>query len=106
MTPEQLGAYVVAISGVVTVLVQLIKPWLIDPRMPQGTGRDSAIRLLTIALNFALLLLVLATHNAFVAANLFDYIALAFGQSLLSHGGYQLVSSGGSQPAQPTPPAA
>jgi hypothetical protein len=98
MAPETLAAYAVAIASVVTALIQLIKPWLIDPYIPEP-GRTGVLRLLSMLLNFGGLTLVLVSQGAWDWANLFAYIAVALGQTGVSHVGYKFVT----QPPAPAP---
>jgi hypothetical protein len=94
MAPDTLIAYGVTVASGVAVLLQFLKPWLIDPRLPDGPQRDATIRLLSFALNLTGLLVVLAAKGALDWAQLVEYVTLAAGQTYAAHRGYQVLKTG------------
>jgi len=94
MAPDTLIAYAVTIASGVAVLLQFLKPWLIDPRLPDGPQRDAAIRMVSFALNLAGLLTVLAAKGALDGSQLVEYVTLAAGQTYAAHRGYQTLKAG------------
>ena len=87
-------AYGVSIAAFTAVLVQLIKQIFIDPRFPSSAQRDGVLRGLTYVLNFVALCLVLWSKGLFEVALIYEYLLIAFGQSVVSHVGYKVLSSG------------
>jgi len=94
MNLDVLAAYAVSTATLSAIFVQLIKQIFIDPNFPASAQRDAVLRALTYLFNFGLLMLVVVTHGAFEYQLLFEYILLAFGQTLVSHTTFKVLSSG------------
>jgi hypothetical protein len=94
------------LTGVVTILLQILKPLLEAlPFMQHNEPvHDSMLRLTNLALQAGLLVLVKLTVPGFALLTWLDILALAFGQGMLAHAGYQLVRAGASAPSAPSVP--
>lgn len=100
------GPYIISISAITAVLVQLIKTTLIDPHMADASARLGVIHSLTILINFGLLIAVLVTKGAFDWSNFIDYIGIALAQWGGSAVSYTVLSTGSSpQPGPLSTPA-
>jgi hypothetical protein len=93
-TAETVAAYAGSIAFAVAIIVQLIKQGLIDPRVPDGAGRDALLRGMAYALNLGGLLGVLALNHQLDGTQILTYVTLALGQSVFSSVGYSTLSKG------------
>jgi hypothetical protein len=96
------------LSLITTMIVQLLKPLVeLIPGLTDSKNQvahDNLLRVLQIAMNFGLLLLAAnSLPSAFAGLQWWDMLAIAAGQSVLSHVSYKVVSGGssGSGPAEP-----
>lgn len=76
-----------------TILVQLVKNWLIAPRLPAGDQRDALVRGLSYALNLILLVSFVATEGLYQPSDIIVYVGLAFGQTIAAHVGYTTIGT-------------
>lgn len=81
-------------TSISVVLVQLLKDWLIAPRLPSGSQRDAVLQATNYLANLGLLMLFVFTQGIYRPQDWAIYLGLAFGQSLGSHFIYSKTAGG------------
>lgn len=92
--PETLIAYMISVTYVSSILVQIVKGIWLDTMLPEGQRRTYIIQGINYGLNLVLLLVVLAVRGELVGTDFLIYLALALGQSVVGTVGYKQFSGG------------